>query len=138
MATSGRLPKARKRHWPGTHDASSIERQLQADVSEHVTERRPALYLAAFAQDLETMPPEVVLGRVARFLRNDLRAVLAIPDWRNLSWHVDRRCLGCDYLGYRWSTDEDAAAGINTPPARSNRDEHCAVHFASCAEGFNA
>jgi DNA replication ATP-dependent helicase Dna2 len=109
--------------WPGRHDASSIERQLQADVSEHVTERRPALYLAAFAQDLETMPPEVVLGRVARFLRNDLRAVLAIPDWRDLSWHVDRRCLGCDYLGYRWSTDEDAAAGINTPAARSDRDE---------------
>lgn len=109
--------------WPGRHDASSIERQLQADVSEHVTERRPALYLAAFAQDLETMPPEVVLGRVARFLRNDLRAVLAIPDWRDLSWHVDRRCLGCDYLGYRWSTNEDIAAGIATPPARSDRDE---------------
>src|ERR1700730_17979560 len=54
-----------------------------------IVERRPALYLAAFAQDLETMPPEVVLGRVARFLRNDLRAVLAIPDWRDLSWHVD-------------------------------------------------
>jgi hypothetical protein len=56
-----------------------------------IVERRPAIYLAAFPQDLETMPPEVVLGRVARFLRNDLGAVLAIPDWRDLSWHVDRR-----------------------------------------------
>ncbi|MBR0780746.1 bifunctional RecB family nuclease/DEAD/DEAH box helicase [Bradyrhizobium iriomotense] len=108
--------------WPGRHDASSIERQLQADVAEHILERRPALYLAAFAQDLEQMPPEVVLGRVSRFLQNELRAVLSVPDWRDLSWHVDRRCLGCDYLGYRWSTDEDAAAGIATPPARSERE----------------
>jgi DNA replication ATP-dependent helicase Dna2 len=110
--------------WPGRHDASSIERQLRSDVRERVTERRPALYLAAFAQNLEMMPPEVVLGRVARFLRYDLRAVLKPDDWRVLPWHVDRRCLGCDYLGYSWSNDEDAAAGIRTPRARSAREEH--------------
>jgi DNA replication ATP-dependent helicase Dna2 len=109
--------------WPGRHDASSIERQLLADVEEHVTERRPALYLGAFAQDLETMPPEVVLGRVSRFLRHDLRTVLSRSNWQDLPWHVDRRCLGCDYLGYRWSTEEDAAAGVDTPPDRTAREE---------------
>ena len=109
--------------WPGRHDASSIERQLRADVRDHVVERRRAIYLAAFAQDLERMPPEVVLGRVSRFLRHDLRTVLAPADWRELPWHVDRRCLGCDYLGYRWSTAEDAEAGIATPAERGRLQE---------------
>lgn len=109
--------------WPGRHDASSIERQLQADVKAHVTVRDPAKYLVAFAADLEEMPPEVVLGRVARFLRHDLRVMLAEPEWSNLPWHVDRRCLGCDYLGYRWSTRENVEAGIRTPPRRSTQDQ---------------
>lgn len=109
--------------WPGRHDASSIERQLQADVKAHVTVRDPARYLAAFAADLEEMPPEVVLGRVSRFLRHDLRVVLAERQWSDLPWHVDRRCLGCDYLGYRWSTRENVEAGIRTPPRRSAQDQ---------------
>ncbi|RTM14625.1 MAG: helicase [Bradyrhizobiaceae bacterium] len=105
--------------WPGRHDASSIEIQLRQDVKDHVTVRDQAKYLGALAADLETMPPEVVLGRVARFLRHDLRKILSEPDWRDLPWHVDHRCSGCDYLGYKWSTEEDAAAAIPTPPARA-------------------
>ena len=109
--------------WPGRHDASSIERQLQSDVKAHITERDPGKYLDAFAADLENMPPEVVLGRVSRFLRHDLRVVLGEPEWSDLPWHVDRRCLGCDYLGYKWSTRENAEAGIRTPPQREAKDQ---------------
>jgi DNA replication ATP-dependent helicase Dna2 len=103
--------------WPGRHDASSIEMQLRQDTKDHITDRDMTKYLAAFKQDLETMPPEVVLGRVSRFLRHDLRIVLADPSWRNLPWHVDHRCSGCDYLGYKWST-------AKTPPQESRRRHH--------------
>jgi DNA replication ATP-dependent helicase Dna2 len=109
--------------WPGRHDASSIEAQLREDVKNHVTQRDQDKYLTALSADLETMPPEVVLGRVARFLRNDLRMILTEPDWRNLPWHVDHRCSGCDYLGYKWSTEEDAAAAIPTPPERTSQQQ---------------
>jgi hypothetical protein len=57
-----------------------------------------------------------VLDRVARFLAVDLREVLAVAEWRELPWHVDHRCGGCDYLGYRWSKhDEDEAERIDNP-----------------------
>ncbi|MBR1243536.1 hypothetical protein JQ620_25935 [Bradyrhizobium sp. AUGA SZCCT0274] len=94
---------------------------MRQDVKDHVMDRHQEKYLAALAADLETMPPEVVLGRVARFLRHDLRKILSEPDWRDLPWHVDHRCSGCDYLGYKWSTEEDAAAAIPTPPARAQQ-----------------
>jgi hypothetical protein len=74
--------------WPGRHDASSIEVQLRQDTKGHITEREVGKYLTAFALDLETMPPEVVLGRVSRFLKHDLRLILAVPDWRNLPWQI--------------------------------------------------
>jgi len=109
--------------WPGKHDASEIEIQLRKDRKEHITVPEPAKYLAALARDLEHMPPEVVLGRICRFLRHDLRQVLLEPSWRDLPWHVDSRCSGCDYLGYKWSTEEDAEAGIATEPTRSAREE---------------
>ena len=69
-----------------------------------------ARYLAGLDADLEEMPPEVVLGRIQRFLSVDLREVLAEPNIGSLAWHIDSRCSGCDYLGYRWSRHDDEAS----------------------------
>ena len=102
--------------WPGKHDASAIRQLEMEDRRKHVIQRDFGRYLAALETDLETMPPEVVLDRVARFLAVDLREALAVADWRELSWHVDHRCGGCDYLGYRWSKhDEEEAERIDNP-----------------------
>ncbi len=96
--------------WPGTHDGSTMHRLLREDRANSVSVLDLQRYLSGLNADLEAMPPEVVLGRVQRFLTVDLREVLAEPDWRQLAWHIDHRCSGCDYLGYRWSRHDDEAA----------------------------
>jgi DNA replication ATP-dependent helicase Dna2 len=89
--------------WPGKHDASAI-RQLEIEERRtHVVDRDLGRYLRALESDLETMPPEVVLDRIVRFLTIDLRAALAVTNWRELPLYIGYRCGGCDYLGYRWS-----------------------------------
>lgn len=98
--------------WPGAHDGSTMHRYLLEDRAAGLPVLALDRYLGGLDADLEDMPPEVVLGRVQRFLRVDLREVLAEPDWRSLPWHIDSRCSGCDYLGYRWSRhDSEAAEG---------------------------
>ena len=96
--------------WPGAHDGSTIRRYLVEDRAAGLPALELGRYLEGLEEDLEPMPPEVVLGRVQRFLRVDLRQVLSEPDWRALDWHIDNRCAGCDYLGYRWSRHDDEAA----------------------------
>ncbi|OAS22536.1 bifunctional RecB family nuclease/DEAD/DEAH box helicase [Methylobacterium platani] len=93
--------------WPGKHEASTLRRFEQSQLERGI--ERPALpgLLAAWEDDLETMPAEVVLGRVRRFFEVDLRQALAAGDWRTLPWFVDNKCSGCDYLGYDWRKDTD-------------------------------
>jgi hypothetical protein len=73
------------------------------DRRKRVVERDLQRFLSALETDLETMPPEVVCSRVARFFSVDLREVLAPASWSDLPMHVGHRCRGCDYLGYRWT-----------------------------------
>jgi DNA replication ATP-dependent helicase Dna2 len=108
--------------WPGSHDGSTIFRLDREDRTNNVPQRDLARYLAGLDEDLEEMPPEVVLGRVKRFLALELRDVLAVDNWRDLPWHIDHRCSGCDYLGYRWSRHENEAAETN-PAAGDEPDE---------------
>ena len=92
--------------WPGTHDGSEIRRLLNERQSGN---RRVGAeqFLRGLDADLEAMPPEVVLGRVRRFLNVDLPAVLSPAHWSELDWHVGRVCSGCDYLGFSWSRHGD-------------------------------
>ena len=96
--------------WPGAHDGSTIRQFLLDDRADGIPALDTNRYLEGLEVDLESMPPEVVLGRIQRFLRVDLREVLSEPDWRALDWHIDNRCTGCDYLGYRWSRHNNEAA----------------------------
>ena len=104
--------------WPGRHDASSFDQLMREDARNRIEGRDLGRYPPAFEQDLETMPPKVVLGRIVRFLRNDLREVLTHADWQSLPWHIDNRCLGCDYLGYSWSTADDEEIGVRQASQR--------------------
>ena len=88
--------------WPGNHDGSALKRREREDARAGTVIKDLAHYLDALDEDLEEMPAEVVLGRVIRFLAVDLREALEPDDWRELPWHVDGRCIGCDYLGYEW------------------------------------
>ena len=111
--------------WPGSHDGSTIRKLDQEDRANSVVHRDLARYLAGLEADLEVMPPEVVIGRIQRFLSVDLREVLATLDWRALPWHVDHRCAGCDYLGYRWQRHENEAAEMALDPRPPVDSRYC-------------
>lgn len=111
--------------WPGTHDGSTIHHLLRQDRTAGVPMLNLQRYLNGLDADLEAMPPEVVLGRIQRFLRVDLREVLAEPDWRALAWHIDNRCSGCDYLGYRWSRHDNEAAEGHAPQGPPSDERYC-------------
>lgn len=111
--------------WPGKHDGSTMHRYDREDRAADVSERDPARYLEGLDADLEVMPPEVVIGRVQRFLEVDLRDALAAADWRGLAWHIDSRCSGCDYLGYRWSRHDSEAAETGRPSGSSIDGRYC-------------
>ncbi len=86
--------------WPGSHDASTLVRLLR-DRQAQGTHPTRAELLAALDEDLEEVVFEVFAPRLRRFLREELPVVLSTP-WRDLDWHVDNRCIGCDYLGFQW------------------------------------
>lgn len=113
--------------WPGRHDASSLDQLMREDARNRIEGRDLGRYPPAFEQDLETMPPKVVLGRIVRFLRNDLREVLTHADWQSLPWHIDNRCRGCGYLGYSWSTADDEEIGVRQASQRvqERRERWC-------------
>jgi hypothetical protein len=86
--------------WPGSHDASAL---VRLDAARRQAGQRPTHQelLDALAEDLEIVPFGVFAPRLRRFFQSDLQAVLD-SQWANLEWHVDNRCIGCDYLGYPW------------------------------------
>ncbi len=111
--------------WPGAHEGSSLGRLLMEDRSGEGAHLELDRSLEALDQDLEAMPPEVVLGRIQRFFRLDLRAVLAEPEWRALDWHVDRRCVGCDYLGHRWAHHGNRGGGKEQRSGNPPDERYC-------------
>src|SRR5262249_44804689 len=93
--------------WPGSHDASALVRLDAAKRAAGQTPTHQEL-LDALSKDLEIVPFGVFAPRLRRFFQSELRTVLA-STWTNLEWHVDNRCIGCEYLGYPWpgSTTSD-------------------------------
>ncbi len=86
--------------WAGSHEASNLVKQM--------TEWRKKFYAPTAAEmfevleeDLEIAPFEVFAAPLRRILTEQLPAMLA-QNWEDLSWHVDFRCKGCEFLGYPW------------------------------------
>ena len=100
--------------WAGSHDASHVTRHFREAADAGVVASAQGLF-AALNNDLEFVPFEVFSLRLRRFLQNDLPDVLR-ADWRELPWHVDNRCRGCDYLGMPW---------VNARRERTDDPQHC-------------
>lgn len=86
--------------WPGSHDISALVRVQRERQSQGLRATITEL-LQAFTEDLEPVVFSAIATRLRRFLQYELTEVLNTP-WRQLEWHVDNRCSGCDYLGYPW------------------------------------
>ena len=93
--------------WPGKHIGSSLaqlEKHLKQTENRRMTRAEAE---QAVELDLEILPDDIFAARVRRFLIEDLRDALEPTDWRALDWHVSSRCIGCDFLGYKWSEREE-------------------------------
>lgn len=86
--------------WPGSHDASALVKLDSAKRAGGQTPTHQEL-LQALDEDLELVPFGVFAPRLLRFFQNELPGVLAAT-WTGVEWHVDNRCIGCEYLGYPW------------------------------------
>jgi DNA replication ATP-dependent helicase Dna2 len=86
--------------WPGSHDASEL---VKLDAAKRAAGQAPTHQelLDALGKDLEFVPFGVFAPRLRRFFQSELQTVLS-STWTNLEWHVDNRCIGCEYLGYPW------------------------------------
>ncbi len=100
--------------WAGSHDASHVTRSFREAQDAGGVATAQQLFVA-LNDDLEFVPFEVFALRLRQFLQNDLPNVLS-HDWRELPWHVDNRCRGCDYLGMPW---------INAQRERTDDPGHC-------------
>ena len=118
--------------WPGSHERSHLYLGAQEARREHRTLSAGDLH-TLFTKDLELVPFEVFAPRVRRFLTTDVPKALAAGDWRDLAWHVDNRCKGCDYLGYPWRnrSGESTALADHCMPMAETRDDLSRVAFVT-------
>lgn len=86
--------------WPGSHDASAIVR-LQNEYLAQGARPTTVELMDALEEDLEVSEFGVFAPRLRRFFQNELDTILS-KAWQQLPWHVDNRCIGCEYLGYHW------------------------------------
>ncbi len=114
--------------WPGSHDASEL---VKLDAVKRKAGQVPTHQelFGALGQDLEIVPFGVFAPRLRRFFQSELQTVLS-STWTNLEWHVDNRCIGCEYLGYPWpgSTTSDPR---HCWPTATTQDHLSRVAFVS-------
>lgn len=115
--------------WPGSHDASSVVK-LHRDSRRNGVVPTQQQLTDALNQDLEPIVFGVFSPRIRRFLKEELPNVLQ-QNWRALEWHVDNRCAGCEYLGYRWGTGGAAPDPDHCHPAAQSTDHLSRVAFVS-------
>lgn len=89
--------------WPGSHDAAAIVK-LQAEKAKIGTTPTIPELLNALDEDLESLEIEVFAPRLRHFFIDELERVVR-TDWRDLDYHVNSSCSGCEYLGYVWGTN---------------------------------
>lgn len=117
--------------WPGSHDASKLVVKFRKITSGGGTPTYDELS-KALREDLEAVPFEVFAFRLRRFLRHDLPEVLnPAVDWRELEWHVDNRCKGCENLGYDWGTPLSTPYPDHCIPTAIDRSHLSRVAFMS-------
>jgi hypothetical protein len=99
--------------WPGSHDASNLAKQF-TEWNKKAYQPTAADLSTALEKDIEIAPCDVFAPRLRRFLNEQLPSMLKTP-WQDLSWHVDYRCKGCEFLGYPW---RDADGNVLNEPSQ--------------------
>jgi DNA replication ATP-dependent helicase/nuclease Dna2 len=118
--------------WPGSHEAANLTK-VHAELTQLGGTPSHKELWAAMADDLEVVPFEVFAARVRDILTQDLPLVLSRP-WRELDWHVDNRCKGCEWLGnmhWRNSDGEPTWHPDHCMPTAKRSDHLSRIAFVS-------
>lgn len=99
--------------WPGSHDASNLKKTFCEITDEGRIPKIEELRVA-MQEDLEPVPFEVFASFIRHFLRVDVKKALSEHPWECFSWHLDNRCIGCDYIGYMDWLDENKKTTYNS------------------------
>ncbi|TVT39608.1 AAA family ATPase [Hymenobacter setariae] len=86
--------------WPGSYEASAIM-LATSKLNRHGIPITLQALAQALEEDLELAPFDAFVPRLRYFFTTTLPNVLITP-WKELSWHVDERCSGCEFIGYPW------------------------------------
>ena len=90
--------------WPGSHEASNLS--LKSSEWKKTSYIPSANDVARVLEDdIEVAAFEVFAQRLRRFLAEEFPTIIK-KEWHALNWHVDRRCKGCEYLGYPWKDEK--------------------------------
>ncbi|HUM68236.1 MAG TPA: hypothetical protein PLK31_05255, partial [Chloroflexota bacterium] len=82
--------------WPGSHEASKLSEKLRLWRQRAYEPSHEELAIA-LEDDLETATFDVFAPRLRTLLSEELPRMLS-KRWDELSWHVDYRCKGCEFL----------------------------------------
>lgn len=111
--------------WPGSHDASNLAKYTETwKTNAHVpTGEEMARVLE---EDVEVAEFEVYAMRLRRFFNDEFPVLLSKP-WHELSWYVDFRCKGCEFLGYPW---RDKDGNLKNDPSHCWPTAEAAGHLS--------
>jgi hypothetical protein len=117
--------------WPGRHDASELAKSLEEWRVQAHTPTGEEL-AQALEQDLELAVFDIFASRLSHLFTEELPYILS-RQWDELSWHVDYRCKGCEFLGYPWSEQDTQEDGYEQRcwPTAEREGNLCRVYGLS-------
>jgi DNA replication ATP-dependent helicase Dna2 len=120
--------------WPGKHDASNLAKQMN-EWQRHAYNYTDQELINVLDSDLEIAIFDVFAPRLRNLLTQELPQLLSKP-WNELSWHVDFRCKGCEFLSRDLSSNPpDARAEKRCYPTAENSQELSRVYGLSKGAG---
>jgi|CXWL01.1.fsa_nt_gi hypothetical protein len=95
--------------WPGQHDASELAKHKEEWYRQAHIPSGLELF-QALEKDVELAIFDIYSSRLRKLLAEEFPRILA-QEWKELAWHVDFRCKGCEFLGYPWSDQDTQEPG---------------------------
>lgn len=114
--------------WPGKHEASNLALQLR-EWNQTAYSYTDKDLIDALEEDVEIAVFDVFAPRLRQLLTDDLPRLLSQP-WDRLTWHVDFRCKGCEFL-YVTETRPDKNAPLRCYPTAEQFEDLSRVYGLS-------
>lgn len=92
--------------WPGSHAGSTLDEESNR-ARDDGRSLNAVQVMDAVDEDLQIAQPSVFVTSLRKFFAEHVPAALAPADWKQLPFHVQPACRGCDFLGMVWKADSE-------------------------------